>query len=612
MGQNSIDLQEELIESVKSFIENRDEASFEKLYKLSYKKLFAYVQAMAKDREKTGDVLQNSYIICYKKIDQLNDPYKFISWMKNICYHELAHSYDDRVDLLSDTQSADEDVDFFDNIQDEKMEMPEKAAEDANLKRLLLKNISTLPEKQRMALIAFYFEDRSIKDIAEAMGIPENTVKTYLNRARKSMNEQMKSYADANGLKMVPFAVVPFLAMLFSEDVHACGLLAGSESIMWNSLKPALAKSGMKVASTAAASSTTSAVGTATGAASSSATATTAGASAMGIGVKLAIGGLVATLVGGGVGVVATRKYIENTREEEVAVVSENEEAATDLETIEPTEEIATEPEVKEIAEEDSSLSDTKKVWEDMELTEYYDSVLGIHFYLPSELQVELVPTGKCLNGMAVRVTGMGIDGEYIFFTSYSPKKIDEYDGNAEGSYEYKEIYEDNYHRHYNLGFVTVEASAEFGLDFSEAAQQFISDYSDKIVETASVDSDVLPLHYTFGWAGPECDNPVVDYSVKNINSNWVEHGEEGSLWLVAGIDFPPGIYHIQDIYGTGSVVIFYESSENKSFRGEVKKYTGVETHVDTTIEIKNNEVLWLAPVYTDCLGVTLDYVPSE
>ena len=46
-----------------------------------------------------------------------------------------------------------------------------------------------LPEKYRNCLYLFYYEDYSIKEIAQSLEMPENTVKTNLKRGRQALKE---------------------------------------------------------------------------------------------------------------------------------------------------------------------------------------------------------------------------------------------------------------------------------------------------------------------------------------------------------------------------------------------------------------------------------------
>lgn len=52
-----------------------------------------------------------------------------------------------------------------------------------------------LPEKYKSCLYFFYYEDYSIKEIAQLMQIPENTVKTNLKRGREMLKAALEKDA---------------------------------------------------------------------------------------------------------------------------------------------------------------------------------------------------------------------------------------------------------------------------------------------------------------------------------------------------------------------------------------------------------------------------------
>ena len=55
--------------------------------------------------------------------------------------------------------------------------------------RRLERLVAALPPAQRAAVTLFYYEDRSVEQVAAALGIPVNTVKTHLSRARAALRE---------------------------------------------------------------------------------------------------------------------------------------------------------------------------------------------------------------------------------------------------------------------------------------------------------------------------------------------------------------------------------------------------------------------------------------
>ncbi len=60
--------------------------------------------------------------------------------------------------------------------------------------------IKKLPDRQRETLVLFTMKGLKLKDIARVMGAPENTVKTYLRRARLALAEDLRrrEAAEAN------------------------------------------------------------------------------------------------------------------------------------------------------------------------------------------------------------------------------------------------------------------------------------------------------------------------------------------------------------------------------------------------------------------------------
>jgi RNA polymerase sigma-70 factor (ECF subfamily) len=63
------------------------------------------------------------------------------------------------------------------------------AEEDRVTARTRASLVAALSEAQRTAVTLHYLEDRPVLEVAQAMGVPENTVKTHLARARAAMRE---------------------------------------------------------------------------------------------------------------------------------------------------------------------------------------------------------------------------------------------------------------------------------------------------------------------------------------------------------------------------------------------------------------------------------------
>lgn len=68
---------------------------------------------------------------------------------------------------------------------------PQENAEATDLDRRLRRALATLEDPYRSIAILREIEDRSYQEIADAMDLPLNTVKTYLHRARRRLREEL-------------------------------------------------------------------------------------------------------------------------------------------------------------------------------------------------------------------------------------------------------------------------------------------------------------------------------------------------------------------------------------------------------------------------------------
>lgn len=250
-------------------------AAFAALYEASYDAVYAHVYRYAQNEDATNDAVQNAYIICWNHLDQLENARNFLPWMKRIAYNEFLGSVrkgsrEQLFGVVSDSDGG--EVSEEDFLADDTLPLPEDGLAAEELHRLLLDAINELPDGQRIAIKEYYFDNKPVQAIAADLGIPENTVKTHLSRGRKRIARSVDSYANAYGLKLVPLALIPFLATLIKEDVYACehvATAAGGAATL-ASVQAAL---GIHIASGAAA-----AAGTAGAAGSVSATSGSAGA----------------------------------------------------------------------------------------------------------------------------------------------------------------------------------------------------------------------------------------------------------------------------------------------------------------------------------------------
>lgn len=106
-----------------------------------------------------------------------------------------------------------EDIPFEESIEDVRSELnPEMAMDQQEAKRLVMEILDHLPEDQRVVIGMFYYEEMSVKDIAQTLGVSENTVKSRLSYGRRKIKEQVLDL-EKRGTKL--YSVAPFVFFLY-------------------------------------------------------------------------------------------------------------------------------------------------------------------------------------------------------------------------------------------------------------------------------------------------------------------------------------------------------------------------------------------------------------
>ena len=145
---------------------------------------------MIKDEDTVYDILQDTYVKAFTRLDQLQNPDKLIPWLKMIA-NNLAKDWlkKSKPVFFTDIYGGEEleDIPFEESIEDVRSELnPEMAMDQQEAKRLVMEILDHLPEDQRVVIGMFYYEEMSVKDIAQTLGVSENTVKPTVIWAQKN------------------------------------------------------------------------------------------------------------------------------------------------------------------------------------------------------------------------------------------------------------------------------------------------------------------------------------------------------------------------------------------------------------------------------------------
>ncbi len=184
----------ELIEQVKQ----KDEHAFQELYQRFYKKAYYAALKISGNQADAKDIVQESFLQIYKSIASLQDNALFVQWFNRI----IASKASDLFRKNKTTSLPDDHVVFL--LQEEKdiTFIPEAHMHFSSDHELLNYFIQHLDERYRTVIVLRYFSQMSVAEIAEALQIPDGTVKTRLKRAREMLKQVVAHYQRAEGISL--------------------------------------------------------------------------------------------------------------------------------------------------------------------------------------------------------------------------------------------------------------------------------------------------------------------------------------------------------------------------------------------------------------------------
>lgn len=287
-----------LIENAK----NGNQNAITELYNRTYNNVYFTVKALIKSEDTILDIVQDSYVKGFKNLSQLQDPDKFRAWIKRIAHNSAVDYLRKTKPVMFSTMSTEDDS--FIEFEDDRTEnLPEVVIDQKETTRLVKEILDSLSDEQRLVVGMFYYEQMSVKEIAQTLGISENTVKSRLSYGRKKIEMQVKEL-EKKGTKLYSLAPLPFLLLLF-KNMDAQAMEIPNTAVLQSIQQECTAVSGAGGTNTANVlkSSTKPAVKTA------------GGTAAKGIAAKIIAGITAAVIIGTTVGIVALNQKEEPQQE---------------------------------------------------------------------------------------------------------------------------------------------------------------------------------------------------------------------------------------------------------------------------------------------------------
>lgn len=175
---------------------NNHQGAYREIVTRYERPIFSLVYRMVHDRALAEDLTQEAFVRAFNAIHSFKPGYKFSSWIFKIANnHTIDHLRKRRLPTVSMHGSP--HARSTDEIERSSIEAactgerPDQYVENRELGGQIEAAIATLREEYRAVILLRHVEGCSYSEIAEIVGVPLGTVKTYIHRARNELKARL-------------------------------------------------------------------------------------------------------------------------------------------------------------------------------------------------------------------------------------------------------------------------------------------------------------------------------------------------------------------------------------------------------------------------------------
>ena len=190
-----------------------DNKSFDKLYKLTEKEIWFTCISFLKNETTAQDIMQETYITAFLKIQTLDKTAQFRSWLNRIAVNKCK-------DYLKGKGEIELNDEILENslVADE-ISLPVEYVTNKSKRECILSIMQkTLSDVQYQTVICYYFNEMSVEEIATLFECSKGTVLSRLNYSRAKMKTAIEKYEEENNDRLHGVVFVPLFGSIFKEE----------------------------------------------------------------------------------------------------------------------------------------------------------------------------------------------------------------------------------------------------------------------------------------------------------------------------------------------------------------------------------------------------------
>jgi RNA polymerase sigma-70 factor (ECF subfamily) len=172
-------------------IANGDRLAMQVLFARHHVRVFRFVVRLVRNESTAEDLISEVFLDVWRQADRFEGRSAVTTWLLSIARFKALSALRRRPDEELDEETA--------GAIEEPSDDPEVALEKKDKGAIIRKCLTGLSAEHREIIDLVYYHEKSVEEVAEIVGIPENTVKTRMFYARKKLAELLKAAGIERG-----------------------------------------------------------------------------------------------------------------------------------------------------------------------------------------------------------------------------------------------------------------------------------------------------------------------------------------------------------------------------------------------------------------------------
>ena len=169
-----------------------EEHLFDVLVKRYADHIFNFIHQYIKDEGKAEDLTQDVFFRVWKNLTKFDTKRKFKVWIFQIARNAIIDHLRKRRELKFSDIEAEDNESIVENVEDDN-ESPSEVLERKEVKIMIGKMLEELSPAYWSVLVLYYENQMNFREIAEATGISENTVRSRHRRALQELKKKLEA-----------------------------------------------------------------------------------------------------------------------------------------------------------------------------------------------------------------------------------------------------------------------------------------------------------------------------------------------------------------------------------------------------------------------------------